>query len=270
MNAVRLLRACILLSLLVFNRASAQWEALDNSPPVDFPSCTLFTPSLGYVVGMQGRSISLYALTDNGTKWSLRSQYQDAIAYDVYFASPAEGWIVGQKGLVLHTRDSGITWERISFPTTDPLNYITIDTNSGIGWILVLEGNAALYQTTDRGQSWMQVDFPSGNANPLTCIALITPGRFWGAATDGTVWEYNQGQWLLASSIPGETVSSFYPASENTVWCCTASGSIYMSTTGGSQWIKQYQFLDANNRPVFSPFDKRHWTDTHMGYWIDQ
>lgn len=61
--------------------------------------------------------------------------------YDVFFINKMEGWIVGEDGLILHTKDRGATWEIEVSGTDEDLYHI--DYVEGFG-IVVLGGHGTI------------------------------------------------------------------------------------------------------------------------------
>jgi len=91
--------------------------------------------------------------------------YEDAALHDVQFVDEKEGWAVGDDGLVLHTIDSGKTWERQPTGVQASLRSVHFLKNNGyIGWIagrLELpygRGSVGvLLYTKDGGFRWTQL-----------------------------------------------------------------------------------------------------------------
>ncbi len=71
--------------------------------------------------------------------------------YDVHMISETEGWAVGGYGVIVHTIDGGITWERQTSGTYETL-WTVFFTDATHGWA---SGNIDLY-TIDGGQTWNQ------------------------------------------------------------------------------------------------------------------
>ena len=84
----------------------------------------------------------------------------------VDFINKSEGWVVGVKKvynaeatepterIVLHTMDSGNSWQRIQLPKDEPLLSQVHFADLRNGWIL---GRDNVYRTTDRGKTWNTV-----------------------------------------------------------------------------------------------------------------
>ncbi len=68
---------------------------------------------------------------------------------EVHMISALEGWAVGSYGVIIHTRDGGVTWERQTSGTFEQLNAVYF-LDAQHGWA---SGNADVY-TTDGGATW--------------------------------------------------------------------------------------------------------------------
>ena len=70
---------------------------------------------------------------------------------ELHMISALEGWAVGSYGVIIHTRDGGVTWERQTSGTFEQLNAVFF-LDAQRGWA---SGNVDLY-TTDGGANWQQ------------------------------------------------------------------------------------------------------------------
>ena len=69
-------------------------------------------------------------------------------------------WASGSGGTVIRTIDGGQTWENVSIPETDTLQYRDIEAFDANTAIVLSAGlPAVIYKTTDGGQSWEQKYF---------------------------------------------------------------------------------------------------------------
>ena len=75
----------------------------------------------------------------------------DVILYDISFPDPKHGFIAGEFGTVLATRDGGETWERRSVGTEKTLFGIHFTTPE-TGWVVGIDG--LILRTRDGGDTW--------------------------------------------------------------------------------------------------------------------
>lgn len=109
-------------------------------------------PDLAYIVGeyplweaqldenIQLSSLSnIFRSTDGGVTWQIAHTGHNVVFNDVYFKNEREGWVIGVNGVLLHTVDSGETWQSIDSGVDVHLFKIT-EGPSGI-WVVGLEGS---------------------------------------------------------------------------------------------------------------------------------
>ena len=71
--------------------------------------------------------------------------------------SPTVGWASGGAGTVLRTVDGGATWQRLTVPGAEALDFRDIDaTDARTAHVLSIGTGAAsrIYQTSDAGATW--------------------------------------------------------------------------------------------------------------------
>ncbi|MFM8584672.1 MAG: WD40/YVTN/BNR-like repeat-containing protein, partial [Planctomycetaceae bacterium] len=197
-------------------------EAPPSPPAVWQEDATLHAVCLAgemgaFAVGDHG---TIWASTDGGRTWRAQRSGVSAPLYDVFFLSRREGWAVGgetepytlrPRGVVLHTRDAGATWEVLQPAASVPA---------------VLDDSSTESETPrlDSGRRERQPESGEGNALPrLRRVRFFTPllGLAAGAApqsgegglfrtTDGgRTWEPlpsdNPTEWLAADFANLET-----------------------------------------------------------------
>ena len=115
------------------------------------------------------------------------------ILFDIEFDSkdPQKGWIVGNRGTFLQTRDAGNTWQAKSFANLDPdeeINYrfTKVSFKDGEGWIIGKP--AILLHTRDEGATWERVPLsPKLPGDPFGIVAL-GPGKAEMSTSAGAIY----------------------------------------------------------------------------------
>lgn len=103
--------------------------------------------------------------SDNALK--VPAAFRDKL-YDVQFVSDTEAFVVGYPGLILHTKDAGVTWSRIKLKENEP--FFSIDfINKNRGWIAGRSG--LIYATDDGGQTWKKQE--SGCTESLFAVDFV-------------------------------------------------------------------------------------------------
>jgi photosystem II stability/assembly factor-like uncharacterized protein len=114
-------------------------------------------PNVGIIIGS---SATLIGTDDGGKTW--KSQFYDFgdddedinYRYTSVSFKDGEGWIVGKPPILLHTRDSGSSWERIGLNTKLPGDPTTIvATGPGEAWMTTSTG--AIYKTENAGRNFI-------------------------------------------------------------------------------------------------------------------
>jgi len=169
---------------------------------------------------------------------------------DVFLVNEQLGWIVGNKGILLHTNDGGISWVKKELPFTyDLLKVFFYDSN--YGWIGTANGKILI--TTDGGESWseslIRSDFTYFDAIYFTSprIGYISTGKYRSVyilrTTDGG------NTWIKKDSLVSPTVSSrwyaidFYNESFGVVVGDKKDAQRY-TTDGGETWLKSTPIND--------------------------
>ncbi len=104
-----------------------------------------FAAKGGWAVGTKGRifrsvGVRLWRQVNSGVTVDLN---------DVYFTSPLMGWAVGDNGVIIRTRDSGMTWTDGGSRTTHRLEKIVFA--NGRGWAVGHGGTVLTYdEVTNR------------------------------------------------------------------------------------------------------------------------
>eukprot|EP00584_Thalassiosira_punctigera_P000824 CAMPEP_0172533036 /NCGR_PEP_ID=MMETSP1067-20121228/5866_1 /TAXON_ID=265564 ORGANISM="Thalassiosira punctigera, Strain Tpunct2005C2" /NCGR_SAMPLE_ID=MMETSP1067 /ASSEMBLY_ACC=CAM_ASM_000444 /LENGTH=404 /DNA_ID=CAMNT_0013317621 /DNA_START=102 /DNA_END=1316 /DNA_ORIENTATION=- len=136
--------------------ATKQWRQVkvpfeDTVYDIDFDS-----PTHGYIVGARG---SFAETNDGGATWEPRSfsnlDAEEEITYRFQVVSfeGGEGWVLGKPTLLLHTKDSGKSWERIPLSPKlpgEPTGILATGPNSAE----MITSSGAVYVTENAGRNW--------------------------------------------------------------------------------------------------------------------
>ena len=86
------------------------------------------------------------------------------------FVTPQSGWVVGRKGIILHTSDGGATWDFEASGERDDLIDVDFATAQS-GWVVGKSGT--ILHTEDGGDTWSQQK--SGTSAELQSISIVKP-----------------------------------------------------------------------------------------------
>jgi photosystem II stability/assembly factor-like uncharacterized protein len=176
---------------------------------------------------------------------------QEPVLYDVQFADPRSGWIVGEFGGIYHTADGGQTWTAQQrtliggegiFATLDLPTFFGLSFTGGMhGIVAGLQSKVA--RTRDGGTSWRFEPF-----EPTAAAAdpLYQPFQF----ADTTAWVVGAGGALYHQPSVGEPwqrvglgrdvttwLRGVHFLDKNDGWVVGGSGVILHTTDGGRSWL---------------------------------
>lgn len=129
---------------------------LDSSVTIYDIDFSPVDPSHGFLVGSRGTVAETF---DRGLTWSPRSFARlDAdeelnYRFEVVTFRGAEGWVIGKPSLLLHTADSGKTWERVPLSPKLPGEPVSI-TALGPQKAEMTTNAGAVYVTENAGRNW--------------------------------------------------------------------------------------------------------------------
>ena len=184
------------------------WNA--QSSPTKNHLLSVYAPSQtkAYAVGAFGTILST---SNGGAMWRKdrlswenlipvlirQAGYLEPNLNAVCFVNPEVGWIVGEFGLVLHTRDGGQTWTLQRHGRDLPELAAVKFRDERIGFAVGQQGT--LIKTRDGGKSW--VEMKTGTKG-LYGIALSGQGGV--IVGDGVVWKTEDGgsNWAQVRSVP--------------------------------------------------------------------
>jgi photosystem II stability/assembly factor-like uncharacterized protein len=154
-------------TLLATVDSGATWQPQNSATKDHLLGVYALSPARVFAVGAFG---TLLSTSDTGRSWSKHELKWDTLIQRIvkengyvepnlnaiYFSSPEIGWIVGEFGLILHTRDGGQTWISQRYGSELPQLYAVKFLDDLRGWAVGQAGN--LIQTRDGGQDWSAVE----------------------------------------------------------------------------------------------------------------
>lgn len=147
-----------------------------------------------WVVGSYSTVLSS---ADKGQSWNAQPPGEDAILTTVQFLDAEHGFIAGEFGTLLVTRDGGATWTQQAGLPGEFYPYALVFTDAQTGWVSGIGG--AILHTADGGNSWTE----QGNAGAATVYALVHVGaQLFGVGGGGQVLRLVAGQWTPVANTP--------------------------------------------------------------------
>ena len=193
----------------------SNWVAVEVGVICDYKSVFFVNNLTGWIIGSRTPWSTYYdayiiKTTDGGNTWVTQytSTSNEALS-DMYFTDELNGWVVGltdpqtsNKGLILHTTNSGEDWIMLNFEPGRLYAVEFYDSNIGyVGGSTYGTGGGDLHKTTDGGFSWSTYTLPVTGDN----------------------------EWVLDLDVVG--VESVY---------CLNKDKIYFTNNGGISWVNVF------------------------------
>jgi photosystem II stability/assembly factor-like uncharacterized protein len=185
---------------------------------------------------------SLYKTIDAGTCWQQVFKHKNIRS--LYFADPQNGWLVGDSGLIFHTRNSGMSWHQQDSATTFDLNKVTFIDNL-TGWALGKKAygeyppqwKTTLIATRNGGKTWQRL---SGKTMPsVYSFSFVNASDGWIIDLNNNILRTSDGgnTWNLKRVSEGETWTSIFFINDREGW--VVGDGIFYTNDGGTSWKRQ-------------------------------
>lgn len=169
----------------------------------------------------------------------------------IYFLNEQQGWIGGDLGVVLRTRDGGETWQASQLPT-DVMIRGVLFLREDLGW--AIGDNGEYFYSEDGGVSWSYGR--TLGRQPLVQIQARA-NRIW--ISDGRglyIASAGKTPWLDVQRAAFED-NRFFFIDEQLGWSAGNGGAIHVSRNGGFQWERQRSNIGDDLRDLFFA-DRQH------------
>ena len=162
---------------------------------------------------------------------------------DVDFPDDQNGWIVGDKGLILNSKNGGETWQRQTCPRETFLSVVDFTDNKN-GWICSRD---SILRTTNGGESWAvkySEDLGAGRFRDVQFlnknIGFVVGGK-GDFGSVGFLLKTEEGgeTWQQASLNNLPTLTHISIVDEQNIWVCGFNGTILLSTDIGLTWTNK-------------------------------
>jgi len=145
-----------------------------------------------------------------------------------------EGWAVGDGGMIVHTRDAGITWRAQTGPTTANLNGVFFadpDTGFAVG------NGGTILQTSDRGDSWKRLTVNFGENLNAVSFANRDTG-FAVGSTGAAVRTVDGGRSWAKQNLTAITLRGVAFAGTQEGWAVGDNGDTWGTIDAGVTWTR--------------------------------
>lgn len=171
--------------------------------------------------------------------WVAKISSTSSCLYRVKFFGLDNGWIVGDRGLILHTQDGGKTWAEEYMEKRLNGLYFT-DLNNG--WA-VGEGGFILH-TSDSGKNWKKQY--TEVSYYLTAVHFTDSKNGWisgGSLESGAIILHTEDggeNWKFKESGLPYYLTGVYFVNKNNGWIISFNGNILYTDNGGETWNLQH------------------------------
>jgi photosystem II stability/assembly factor-like uncharacterized protein len=194
--------------------------------------------------------------------WQRQRTSSLAWLHSVFFLDQNRGWVVGSRGTLLATTDSGTHWRSLVHPTEDTIRelYFADELNG----IIVCERNiydlksnaearAYLMKTADGGEHWKRVSMRGVDLDARIMRAIFTgAGRGWAFGEAGVVYTTRDmgATWTRLQAPTRYLLLGGTFVDENSGWLVGAGATILQTSDGGESW--QHARLPATTNVRFN------------------
>ncbi len=164
-------------------------------------------PNRVVVVGERG---AIYITPDNGETWTAVPSGTSETLTAVAFSDDSHGWAVGHGGMVLATRNGGLSWRRElqdESVQTSFLDVVALDERT----VVIVGAFGAIRTTPDGGISWTTPSIPD-NEPHLNRVVVDPRGTLWAVGEAGTILTSTDRGGTWSSRAPPEPSVSLYGA----------------------------------------------------------
>ena len=178
--------------------------------------------------------------------WYSQNSGVNNYLFDVHFINQSEGWISGNTGLILHSTDSGNSWDELEAPANNTY-YSIYFTDAFNGWATGYGGK--IINTSDGGQSW-NMQTPA-SSEFLYDIYFLDEYTGWAVGGDnGSYPSFISQREILFTNDGGQSwtnqvneshkspLKSVHFSSIDNGYAVGESGIILHTTDGGSNWME--------------------------------
>ncbi|MFA5804767.1 MAG: YCF48-related protein [Melioribacteraceae bacterium] len=190
----------------------------------------------------------LIARTTDGSTWTSSGTFTGK-HYNIHFIDANNGFSVGQYGTFFKSNNGGVSWTKITFPSTTISLYGAFfkDVNTGIvvggEWNPNGSNKGYIYRTTNGGTSWTEISV--GLIEQLNGVAFIDANTGIAVGDAGRIMKTTNGglNWSAISSGFTTHINSSHFIDSNTGYVVGGVGNydgvIYKTTDGGTTWLKK-------------------------------
>lgn len=206
-----------------------------GSPP-RVPTDIFFIDATTGVSITRGDGGRIFRTTDSGNSW-VEVASSGPWLHGVSFATPTDGFAVGNDNTLLHTVDAGLTWNPEPLAGVPPgLGLTSLDCADASTCLIAEESGGRLVRTTDAGATGAAV---SPSSQPINAAAFASANRAVAVGADGATVVSNDGgqTWArVGGGIAGTDFRRLRATSPLLANSGGANGVLARTQDGGATW----------------------------------
>lgn len=140
------------------------------------------------LVFLMGLSVSIYA--DNTPRSALEMPLSSQAIFLDITSHNGNLYAVGERGIILSSKNAGETWQQIASPVDVTLTSIAFSSNDE-AWIVGHE--STILHSTDGGKSWAIKRYKPEEERFYMAVQFFTPEQGYILGTDGELWATKNG-----------------------------------------------------------------------------
>jgi len=161
------------------------WQPLPADRRGDWLAGDFVEPAAGAVAGTAGR---LATVVEHRVAMSPLANASTRSARALRLTAPTGGWLVGDGGLVMTTRDSGRSWQtpptELPESVADNFDFHAVAVHETHVWIAGAPGTR-VFHSADGGRTWQA--FATGQTVPLRALTFVDGRTGWAVGDLGTI-----------------------------------------------------------------------------------
>ena len=220
-----------------------------------------------WAVGYDGQHVDrVYFSKDIGKTWQPVDVPGTGFTLNaISFSDSQHGWAVGGDGLIIRTRDGGLSWELLKPPIQAAADVRLPDlhavqfANASVGYLAGNErfgsktsdevwGTVEVFCTKDGGDTWRQC-YKENEPDTVFQITTVSESRAFFSLGDRLLRTDDQGQTWHRVSTSAKYISAIAFAPEGSGWLVGSHGVFQTSPDGGKTWQQPASIMpDFGNR----------------------
>lgn len=211
-----------------------------------------------------GESGTILRTVDGGQNWRKMLAPVSTVNWqDVSFSDEGTGIAVGTGGAMIRTTDAGHTWSQITAETNHQLIRVChLDSNT----VFVLDANAILHISTDKGDSWSPKTIASP-ADHVNAMDFIDARLGFVVGNNGAIWKTEDGGDTWETQTSGSSADLAAVAFTDRWNGCIAGdgGTILRTTDGGETWSTEPKLFDWGLTVAYAFDDRKYSVAGQLG-----